>query len=128
MQSLLGTDAGGIEAQEKLLQGLMSVATATTTPSATKTAGQQVLMQIQMSNKIPIQIEGIGSFGTVQRMKLPPKFQEYMELMQNGGIDFFAGRKWIDRGIRYLSEDDENLNEVSDIGTNTITATTSIEE
>lgn len=118
IKSLLGSDESGAEAQEKLLQGLMLAATATTMSSAdtstTKAVGQQVLMRMQISNKIPIQIEGTGSFGTVQRMKLAPKFQEHMELMQSGGIDFFAGRQWIDRGIRYLPEDDEDSDGATD--------------
>jgi len=37
-----------------------------------------------------------------------------MELMQSGGIDFFAGRQWIDRGIRYLPEDDEDSDGATD--------------
>jgi hypothetical protein len=65
----------------------------------------QVRIRMQISNKIPIQIEGIGFLGTIKRLKLSPKFQESMtKLMNNGedGMDFFASRKWVDRGVRYL--------------------------
>jgi hypothetical protein len=59
---------------------------------------------------IPIQIEATGFLGTTKRINLPPKFEEYMELMQKDGVDFFSKMKWVDRGIRYLpGEDDDNV-------------------
>ena len=98
----LGADAA--EISQQLLQGLLAPAT---TGSQTETISSgQVRMRMQISNKIPIQIEATGFLGTAQRMKLPPKFQENMELMLKGGIEFFAGRTWVDRGVRYLPDDD----------------------
>jgi hypothetical protein len=68
--------------------------------------GGQVGIRMQISNKIPIQIECTGFLGTTKRKKLsPPKFAESIkELMEKGGggVDFFAGRKWVDRGVRYI--------------------------
>eukprot|EP00591_Stephanopyxis_turris_P002730 CAMPEP_0195522982 /NCGR_PEP_ID=MMETSP0794_2-20130614/21675_1 /TAXON_ID=515487 /ORGANISM="Stephanopyxis turris, Strain CCMP 815" /LENGTH=425 /DNA_ID=CAMNT_0040652871 /DNA_START=371 /DNA_END=1648 /DNA_ORIENTATION=+ len=116
LKPLVGND--DVKTHEKLLQGLL-VTNAASSSSTSETAAGQVRMRMQISNKIPIQIEGTGSLGTVQRLKLPPKFQEYMELMQKGGIDFFAGRTWMDRGLRYQPdvEDDNDCDERSGLTT-----------
>jgi hypothetical protein len=103
----LGVD---IDEQLVLLQGLLS--TSSTDTSTTSSSGQ-VRIRLQISNKIPIQIEAIGYLGTAKRMKLPSKFQEHMQVMVNGGIDFFSGRKWVDRGVRYLEVDDDALDETA---------------
>uniref|UniRef100_A0A7S3QEW4 Scaffold protein Nfu/NifU N-terminal domain-containing protein n=1 Tax=Chaetoceros debilis TaxID=122233 RepID=A0A7S3QEW4_9STRA len=116
--ALIGNDNDQND-QDILLQGLLaltSAANAGSPQSASASAGQ-VRMRMQFSNKIPIQVEGTGYLGTVQRRKLSPKFQESMESMmqmQEGDsnsnsatsnkLDFFGGRKWVDRGIRYLPE------------------------
>lgn len=109
MKSLVGSDVENKEIQDMLmLQGLLLTGGTGTATNAKMATSGQIQMRIQMSNKIPIQIEGTGSLGTIQRMKLPPKFVEYMELMKNrGNVDFFKGRKWMDRGVRYLADDDD---------------------
>jgi len=94
--------------QDILLQGLLALTAKSTNNQETTSSAGQVRMRLQISNKISIQIEGTGHLGTVQRMQLPHKFQEYMALMQeDGNVDFFGGRTWIDRGMRYLPEDVE---------------------
>jgi hypothetical protein len=102
----------GVDKDEQLvlLQGLLS--TSSTDTSTTSSSGQ-VRIRLQISNKIPIQIEAIGYLGTAKRMKLPSKFQEHMQVMVDGGIDFFSGRKWVDRGVRYLEMDDDALDETA---------------
>jgi hypothetical protein len=102
----LGVDK---DAQVVLLQGLLSTSsteTDTSTTSSSSSSSGQVRIRLQISNKIPIQIEAIGFLGTPKRMQLPPKFQEHMQVMVDGGIDFFFGRTWVDRGVRYLEMDD----------------------
>jgi hypothetical protein len=122
LKSLLVEDDGDSaqQLQELLLPGLLLASSSSSNINQndqTTTMGQ-VRIRIQLSNKIPIQIEGTGSLGTVQRLKLAPKFQECMEeLQQDDTIDFFAGRKWMDRGIRYyLSDDDEGDDSHESIG------------
>jgi hypothetical protein len=104
----LGADK---DEQLVLLQGLLLSSSAET--STTASCSGQVRIRMQISNKIPIQIEAIGYLGTAKRMKLPPKFQEHMQIMVDGGIDFFAGRKWVDRGVRYLESTDDALDETA---------------
>ena len=108
--------------QEMLLQSLLTLTASASSGSAAAESSQtasassagQVRMRMQFSNKIPIQLEGTGYLGTVQRRKLPPKFQEYMGSLVEGGdgasnkFDFFGGRKWMDRGIRYLPDSHDN--------------------
>jgi hypothetical protein len=119
LESLLEGDDGDSaqQLQELLLPGLLQASSSSSNLNQndqTTTMGQ-VRIRIQLSNKIPIQIEGTGSLGTVQRLKLVPKFQEYMEeLQQDDTIDFFAGRKWMDRGIRYYLPDDDSNDEGDD--------------
>jgi hypothetical protein len=114
LKSLLEEDDGDStqQLQELLLPGLLlaSLSLSNINQNDQTTTTGQVRMRIQLSNNIPIQIEGTGSLGTVQRLKLTSKFQEYMEeLQQDDTIDFFAGRKWMDRGIRYyLPDEDED--------------------
>ena len=104
--------------QDVLLQGLLSLTTTSSSAADSQkvsaSSAGQVRIRMQFSNKIPIQLEGIGYLGTVQRIKLPPKFQEYMGLLMQGEsgnskVDFFGGRKWVDRGIRYLPDDHDSL-------------------
>lgn len=104
---------------EQLLQGLLQKGIGgtqvdtdddtTNTNTNTNDNGGQVRIRMQISNKIPIQMEGTGFLGTTKRMKLSPsKFAESIqELMEKGGsgMDFFAGRKWVDRGVRYIELD-----------------------
>lgn len=102
----LVTVALGVDKDQQLvlLQGLLTSSSKDTTAA---TSSGQVRIRLQISNKIPIQIEAIGHLGTAKRMKLPPKFQEHMQVMVDDGIDFFAGRKWVDRGVRYLEMSDD---------------------
>jgi hypothetical protein len=80
--------------------------------------GGQVRMRLQVSYRIPIQIEATGFLGTTKRAKATsPKFSQSMddlllkEDVNGGRIDFFAGRTWVDRGVRYLDEttDDDSI-------------------
>jgi hypothetical protein len=81
--------------------------------------GGQVRMRLQVSHRIPIQIEATGFLGTTKRAKASsPKFSQSMddlllkEDVNGGRIDFFAGRTWVDRGVRYLDErtdDDDSI-------------------
>jgi len=87
------------EEEQRLLRGLASPAT-----HATASSGQ-VRIRLQVSNKLPIQIEAIGFLGTIQRRRLPPKFGDHMQLLADGNVDFFAGRKWLDRGTRYVDDE-----------------------
>lgn len=100
---------GDSDIADQLLQGLLS-----SSSSDDSTASGQVRIRLQISNKIPIQIEGIGYLGTTKRVKLPTKFEECMRNMvdSNGDVDFFAGRKWIDRGVRYYLDDNSNNDNV----------------
>ena len=96
--------------QVVLLQGLLSPSGNTTVSSSSnrKHAGQ-MRIRMQISNNIPIQVEAIGFLGTAKRMKLPPKFSQHMERMvDEGGVDFLAGRKWVDRGLRYLETNEDH--------------------
>ena len=133
--ALIGNDHDQND-QDMLLQGLLALTSSSSSSSSNSSAAAgspqsasagQVRMRMQFSNKIPIQLEGTGFLGTIQRRKLPPKFEESMESMMqegdsNGGatsnkFDFFGGRKWVDRGIRYLPEshdDDDNDNNNAD--------------
>jgi len=121
--------------QNMLLQSLLTLTSSSSSTSGTSngassssaTAGQ-VRMRVQFSNKIPIQLEGTGYLGTVQRRKLPSKFQEYMGLLTEGSnvskFDFFGGRQWVDRGIRYYlpnsshNNDNDNDNSISNSNSN----------
>lgn len=84
---------------------------ATQSTSSSSSSGQ-VRLRMQVSHKVPIQIEATGFLGTAQRAKLSPKFGHALEaLMAGDGIDFFAGRSWIDRGVRYLESEESVLSE-----------------
>jgi Scaffold protein Nfu/NifU N terminal/HEAT repeats len=100
----LGVDK---DQQVVLLQGLLSPSD--NTAASSSTSAGQVRIRMQISNNIPIQIEAIGFLGTAKRMKLPPKFSEHMQRMVNeGAVDFLAGRKWVDRGLRYLETNEHD--------------------
>eukprot|EP00592_Proboscia_alata_P019361 CAMPEP_0194406410 /NCGR_PEP_ID=MMETSP0176-20130528/4630_1 /TAXON_ID=216777 /ORGANISM="Proboscia alata, Strain PI-D3" /LENGTH=454 /DNA_ID=CAMNT_0039205619 /DNA_START=207 /DNA_END=1571 /DNA_ORIENTATION=+ len=94
---------------QQFLQGLLSQASSNS--DDTDTSSGQVRIRLQVSNNLPIQIEAIGFLGSTKRMKLSsPKFQVSMDELMNdkeANIDFFAGRTWLDRGMRYLVEDDD---------------------
>jgi len=102
LRSMHGDNEKAQKQHEILLQNFLSE------KSSSSTQGQ-IRIRIQTSNKIPIQIEGVGYLGTVQRLKLAPKFQEAMEELerQNPDIDFFTNRIWTDRGVRYLVDEEE---------------------
>jgi hypothetical protein len=108
--------------QEQLFQGLLVSSKHQQQQSSsqeddTNNNGGQVRIRMQVSNKIPIQIECTGFLGTTKRMKLsPPKFAASIkELMEKGGggADFFAGRKWVDRGVRYVEMTTLHDNEIA---------------
>jgi hypothetical protein len=101
-------EALGVENDQELLKGLPTSATG---QEASTASSGQVRIRLQISNKMPIQIEGIGFLGTTTRKKLAPKFAQHMELLVNGGVDFFSDRKWVDRGMRYLSDEAGLLDE-----------------
>jgi len=136
-KALIGNDNDQND-QDILLQSLLALtsssssAAAGSPQSASASSAGQVRMRMQFSNKIPIQLEGTGYLGTVQRRKLPPKFQEFMgSMMQEGDsnsatsnkFDFFGGRKWVDRGIRYLPEshDDDDDDSNASVSASSIT-------
>jgi len=77
---------------------------------APPTVAGQVTVRIQTAGGIPIQIEATGSrFGTVERRKLfQPKFQQAMNEVRdrNPSFDFFGGRVWTNKGVRYISRED----------------------
>jgi hypothetical protein len=98
---LQAIDASGNH--QELLQGLA----AATTSETTTTAGQ-VRIRLQISNRMPIQIEGMGCLGTTRRKALAPKFATHMEELVEGGAAFFANRQWVDRGVRYILREDED--------------------
>ena len=103
---------GGADDDSVLLMGLLSATSSATTksnPAATSTAVGQVQVRMQISNKVPIQLEAIGCMGTRKRAKLPQRFADAMsKLLEVKDNDFFASRKWMDRGIRYLPEKQED--------------------
>eukprot|EP00545_Synedropsis_sp_CCMP1620_P005406 CAMPEP_0119030742 /NCGR_PEP_ID=MMETSP1176-20130426/41186_1 /TAXON_ID=265551 /ORGANISM="Synedropsis recta cf, Strain CCMP1620" /LENGTH=475 /DNA_ID=CAMNT_0006987119 /DNA_START=214 /DNA_END=1641 /DNA_ORIENTATION=- len=101
----------GVENDQELLKGLPSSADG---QDASTASSGQVRIRLQISNKMPIQIEGIGFLGTATRKKLAPKFAQHMELLVNGGADFFSDRKWVDRGMRYLSDEASVLDDEHD--------------
>jgi hypothetical protein len=101
---LQAIDASGNH--QELLQGLAAAATSPTTTTTTTTG--QVRIRLQISNRMPIQIEGIGCLGTTRRKALAPKFVAHMEELVEGGAAFFANRQWVDRGVRYILREDED--------------------
>eukprot|EP00288_Rhodomonas_lens_P011578 CAMPEP_0177746426 /NCGR_PEP_ID=MMETSP0484_2-20121128/30855_1 /TAXON_ID=354590 /ORGANISM="Rhodomonas lens, Strain RHODO" /LENGTH=360 /DNA_ID=CAMNT_0019261159 /DNA_START=326 /DNA_END=1405 /DNA_ORIENTATION=+ len=121
-------EALGGASEEALIQLLLATRSSTQpapssadTPSPTSpssTAGQ-VQIRMQVLNKIPNQIEAIGFLGTSKRVKLPLRFAESMALLMGdgGGGDFFAKRKWVDRGTRYpdVSEMSDAERELAEI-------------
>jgi hypothetical protein len=118
----LGADSA--EIAQQLATAATTTSTTAETSTATSATSGQVRIRMQISNKIPIQIEAIGFLGTVQRMKLSqPKFQDHMELLMQKdlGIDFFAGRKWVDRGIRYLLTENDDDDDSTSTAISTIT-------
>ena len=79
-----------------------------------------VTIRMQVSLGVPIQVEATGSGGVTQRAKLPPRFAEAMSLLvATSGDDFFKGRSWLDRGVRYGSEE-EGEEEEEEAGVDTV--------
>ena len=79
----------------------------------TSSASGGVTIRLQVSQKLPIQVEAIGWSGAnpPSRAKLSARFSDAMgTLIGQSGDAFFAGRQWLDRGIRYpeLEIDDED--------------------
>ena len=63
-----------------------------------------VTIRLQVSQKLPIQVEASGWSGRVppMRAKLSARFGSAMGmLMERPGDAFFKGRAWLDRGLRY---------------------------
>ncbi|CAB9522111.1 Catalyzes the hydroxylation of the N(6)-(4-aminobutyl)- L-lysine intermediate to form hypusine [Seminavis robusta] len=106
LQSLLATvlDASKTNQQDTALRG-------------------QVRLRLQASYRIPIQIEASGFLGTTKRVKASSRFSQCMQDLIEAAdtaegsiakIDFFANRKWMDQGVRYLDlEDDTGIDSSS---------------
>lgn len=104
----------GAENNEEILQGLLaSTSASSSSGQESGTSSGQVTIRLQISNNMPIQIEGIGYLGTTMRKKLAPKFAQSMESLVEGGCNFFADRKWVDRGVRYIDTIDAESGEVA---------------
>ena len=101
-------------ADDSILQSLLAtVLDAKTNKEDTSLRGQ-VRLRLQTSYRIPIQIEASGFLGTTKRAKASSKFSQSMQDLMKAAdtaisvsegsakIDFFANRKWIDHGVRYL--------------------------
>lgn len=100
---------GGAD-ESVLRMALRSSATGPHDAAAASSAVGGVSIRLQMSLGVPIQVEAAGAGGETapQRAKLPARFSEAMSLlMAASSEDFFAGRKWLDRGVRYLDNDAE---------------------
>ena len=70
------------------------------------TAVGGITVRMQGSLGVPIQVEAMGSGGFSQRAKLPPRFGEAMALLvAMSGHEFFKGRAWLDRGVRYCDDE-----------------------
>lgn len=99
-------EALGVDDQQELLHGI-SLSGQQGEDAASSSSGQ-VRIRLQISNHVPIQIEGIGYLGTAMRKTLAPKFARHMERLVEGGADFFSDRKWVDRGMRYIISGDDD--------------------
>lgn len=75
--------------------------------------GGGVLIRLQVSQRLPIQVEaaGVGGLSSPLRGKLSPRFAGAMSLLiEQGEPDaFFAGRAWLERGLRYPDGDDDGV-------------------
>ena len=78
------------------------------TEDAVAGAGGGVLIRLQVSQRLPIQVEaaGVAGLSPPQRAKLSPRFAGAMSLLiAQGDADvFFKGRSWLERGLRYPDE------------------------
>ena len=85
----------------------LQLETTTATPSKDG-AGGGVLIRLQVSQRLPIQVEaaGVAGLSPPQRAKLSPRFAGAMSLLiAQGDADvFFKGRSWLERGLRYPDE------------------------
>ena len=102
-----------------ILQELLATVLDATQNKEEKALSGQVRLRLQASYRIPIQLEATGFLGTTKRAKASPKFSQSMQDLMKGAddanaadgaanIDFFAGRKWIDQGVRYLDTEGED--------------------
>jgi hypothetical protein len=69
-----------------------------------------VSIRLQVSQKMPIQIEAAGWSGACEpmRAKLSARFGSAMGLLiEQSGDAFFKGRAWLPRGLRYPELDDD---------------------
>jgi hypothetical protein len=67
-----------------------------------------VQIRLQVSQKLPIQVEAVGWLGANQplRAKLSPRFGSAMGLLiGQSGDAFFTAREWMERGMRYPEVD-----------------------
>jgi hypothetical protein len=74
-------------------------------------------IRVQFSCGLPIQCEAIGPLGLSppQRAKLSARFGDAMALLVGvKGGTFFAGRKWVDRGVIYPDKDNDEGSEDDD--------------
>ena len=78
-----------------------------------------VRIRLQVSQKLPIQVEAAGWSGLVppMRAKLSARFGSAMGLLiGQSGDAFFAGRAWLDRGLRYPDSHDDGAEAHADGG------------
>jgi len=97
-------------ASESLLQSdqLRSLMLASGAPGsggnlAASVASAGVKIRLQASIGLPIQVEAVGAgLAPAQRARLSARFGDAMALVVGSSGDaFFAGRAWLDRGVRY---------------------------
>lgn len=71
-----------------------------------------VKIRLQASQGLPIQVEAVGAGGLApaQRARLSVRFGDAMALVVGSSPDaFFAGRSWLDRGVRYQEEEEAGV-------------------
>jgi hypothetical protein len=84
---------------------------------ATSVASGGVAIRLQMSQKLPIQVEASGWSGAYPplRAKLPARFGSAMALLiEQSGDSFFKGRAWLPRGLRYPELDESDADAGAD--------------
>lgn len=113
VMAAINTDQNADDAILKSL--LATVLDAKTNKKDTALRGQ-VRLRLQASYRVPIQIEASGFLGTTKRIKASAKFSQSMQDLMKAAdiagegsakIDFFANRKWMDQGVRYLDLEDD---------------------
>lgn len=84
--------------------GLPSSSSSAPAATGAAAASSGVSIRLQISLGLPIQVEANGwtEISTPVRAKLSPRFGSAMGLLVGqSGDAFFAGRQWLERGVRY---------------------------